>query len=169
MTSIEFAIVSVPLVGMFFAIAETGVMILAQHALDSAVQDASRRIMTGEVQAGGMSAAQFKADICSRISGLVNCTGGLYVDVRSYSSAAPAPTKPRIGAYGSGTFDPSGFGFNPGGPSCIVVVRAALEYPAYVGLFGDALKELSNGKRIMMSTASFRNEPYVVSGPAPAC
>lgn len=164
-TSIEFAIVAVPLIGIIFAIAETGLVLLAQHTLDAAVQDASRKIMTGESQNAGFTPAQFKTDVCSRITGLMDCTGGVYIDVRRYTSPAPPPLKPIT----NGVFDPSGFGYDPGGPNCIVVVTAAVEYRAYTQLLGQLPKELNNGKQVLISSASFRNEPFVNTSGRPSC
>ncbi|MBN9061042.1 MAG: hypothetical protein BGP06_01040 [Rhizobiales bacterium 65-9] len=164
-TSIEFAIVSVPVIGLVFAIAETGLSLFSQHALDNAVMDASRQIMTGEAQNGGFNANQFKTNLCSRITGLIDCANGVYIDVRSYSSPAPPPLKP----VKNGAFDPSDFGYSPGGPNCIIVVRAAVKYRGYTPLLGTPAPELSDGNRVLMSTTSFRNEPYVNSSGIPAC
>ncbi len=164
-TSIEFAIVSVPLIGIIFVIVETGLVLLSQHVLDTAVQDASRKIMTGEAQNSGFNAAQFKAEVCSRVKGFVDCGNGVYIDVRNYSSPAPAPVKP----IKNGVFDPSGFGYAAGGPNCIMVVTAAIEYPGFTQLLGQLPKELNNGKQVLVSSASFRNEPYVNNAGLPAC
>lgn len=164
-TSIEFAIVSVPVIGLVFAIAETGLSLFSQHALDNAVMDASRQIMTGQAQNAGFDAAKFKADLCARITGLIDCANGVYIDVRSYSSPAPPPLKP----VKNGMFDPSDFGYAPGGPNCIIVVRAAVKYRGYTPLLGTPAPELSDGNRVLMSTASFRNEPFVNSSGVPAC
>ncbi len=163
-TSIEFAMIAGPFIGITFAIIETSLILLSGQALDSAVQEATRRILTGQTQVGGISQTQFKNEICARMTTLVNCAGGLYIDARSYTAAAPAPQMPIV----SGNFDPSGFVFRPGGPSCLVVFRAALEYPVYVSLLGTGLQKLSNGKRVVLSTVSFRNEPYTMTTP-PGC
>jgi hypothetical protein len=48
--------------------------------------------------------------------------------------------------------------YNPGNPGDIVVVRLMYQWP-FAGLFAN----LSNGDRLMMATAAFKNEPYVTS------
>ena len=54
--------------------------------------------------------------------------------------------------------------FDPGGPEQVVIVRAfySLElaslFPTAMGL--DALANMANGDRMLVSTAAFRNEPY---------
>ena len=52
------------------------------------------------------------------------------------------------------------FGYQPGGPGDIVVVRLMYQWPVYVSLLGLNLSDLSGGKRLLMSTVAFRNEPY---------
>jgi hypothetical protein len=39
-------------------------------------------------------------------------------------------------------------------------VRLMYEWPIYVSLLGFSLSDLSGGKRLIMATAAFRNEPY---------
>ena len=94
---------------------------------------------------------------------LIDCAGLVFIDVRSYPDAAPAPTLP----INNGNFDPSNFIFKPGGPSCIVVARAALVYKVYTSLLGNGLSTLPDGSRVLMSTVSFRNEPYNIATPPP--
>lgn len=161
--AVEFAMVAVPFIGITFAIVEMSLLLFAGQALDTALQDTSRRVMTGQVQVANMTSAQFKTDLCSRMPSLIDCTHGLYVDVRSYPDAAPAPSLP----INSGNFDPTGFIFKPGGPSCIVVARAAIKYKVYTSLLGDGMSALTGGDRVLMSTVSFRNEPYNMPTPPP--
>lgn len=170
-TAIEFAIVAPAVIGIIITIAENGVFLLAQHVLDTAVQDASRKILTGETQNSGFSAAQFKTDVCSRVSSLMNCSNGVYLDVRNYqNNPAPYPTKP---IDSSNVFDPSGFTYDPGGPNCIIVVRAAIAYRGFTPLpIPGSIPpppELASGQHLLMSTASFRNEPYVNTSGRPSC
>ena len=52
------------------------------------------------------------------------------------------------------------FGYQPGGPGDIVVVRLMYQWPVYVSLLGFNLADMAGSKRLMMATAAFRNEPY---------
>jgi Flp pilus assembly protein TadG len=162
-TAVEFGLVSVPFLGITFAIVEMSILLFSGQALDTALQDTSRRIMTGQIQVAGLSQTQFKNEICTRMPSLINCAADVFVDVRSYPDAAPAPALP----VNSGNFDTSNFIFKPGGPSCIVVVRAALRYRVYTSLWGNGLANLNDGTRVLMSTVSFRNEPYNIGSPPP--
>lgn len=84
--AIEFGMIAVPFFMMIFAIIETAMMFFATQALETATQDSARLIMTGQAQIAGMSASQFKANVCTRLSGLLDCANGVDVDVKSYSS-----------------------------------------------------------------------------------
>ena len=60
---------------------------------------------------------------------------------------------------GGGNFDPS-MNYNPGGAGQVVVVRLFYQWPVYVSLVGFNLSNMSGGKRLLVATAAFRNEPY---------
>ena len=157
-TTIEFAMVAAPFLAMVFAIIETAVVFFAGQALETAGADSARLIMTGQAQTQGFDQAKFKQAVCSKIYGLFNCAGGLYVDVKNYSSFAAIPTGNPID--GSGNLQTGTFGYAPGGPGSIVVVRLMYQWPVYVSLLGLNLSDMSGSKRLLMSTVAFRNEPY---------
>src|SRR5262245_55345289 len=127
-SAIEFALVAIPFLMMMFAILETAVMFFAAQAMETATQDAARLIMTGQAQNNGMSASQFKTALCSKLSGLMNCAGGLDIRVKSFASfAAVALSNPvNNGVYS----DPSAY--EPGLSGNIVVVQAFYQWPLYV-------------------------------------
>jgi hypothetical protein len=50
--------------------------------------------------------------------------------------------------------------YNPGSPGQIVVVRAMYQWPVFLGPLGFNLSNLANGDRLLMATATFKNEPY---------
>jgi Flp pilus assembly protein TadG len=155
-TVVEFSIVIFPFLAIMFAIIEIGLVFFAGQVLETATADSARRIMTGEVQNSKMDVAAFKADVCARLQALFNCEA-VYIDVKKYNtfSAAeiPQPVK-------DNELDVDGFGYEPGVQGDIVVVRVAYEWPIVVRDFGFNLSTLANGKRLLMATASFRNEPY---------
>jgi hypothetical protein len=41
-----------------------------------------------------------------------------------------------------------------------VLVRVAVEYPVFATLLNPNQANLTNGKRLIMGTATFRNEPF---------
>ncbi len=157
-TLIEFAIVIMPFLALLFAILETALVFFAGQVLETAVTDASRLVMTGQAQKGGLTQANFKSEICNRLHALFDCTGGIKVDVR----VAPSFGGTNMGKPldGNGNVDTSGFTWQPGTQGSIVVVRVVYEWPTFVRHFGLDMADLPNGKRLLMATSAFRNEPY---------
>ena len=157
-TTVEFAMVAAPFLAMVFAIMETAIVFFAGQALETAAADSARLIMTGQAQTKGYDQAKFKEAVCGKIYGLFNCSGGLYVDVKSYSSFASVNTSKPIDS--NGNVQTGTFGYAPGGPGDIVVVRLMYQWPVYVSLLGLNLSDTSGSKRLLMATVAFRNEPY---------
>jgi Flp pilus assembly protein TadG len=155
--AVEFGLVAAPFLALVFAIMETAVVFFAGQALETAVADSSRLIMTGQAQTQGLSAGGFKNAVCAKIYGLFDCQNGVHVDVKTFTSfqsvTMPTPVD------GSGNFQ-NNFSYQPGGPGDIVVVRLFYQYPVYVSLLGFNLSNMSGGKRLLAATAAFRNEPY---------
>jgi Flp pilus assembly protein TadG len=160
-STVEFALIAAPFLALLFAIMETAVVFFAGQALETAASDSARLIMTGQAQTQGYSQTQFKNAVCGKIFGLFNCAGGLYVDVKTYTSFATINNSQPIDA--NGNLQTGAFGYQPGGPGDIVVVRLMYQWPVYVSLLGLNLSDLSGSKRLLMSTVAFRNEPYLGS------
>jgi Flp pilus assembly protein TadG len=156
--AIEFGLVAAPFLALMFAIIETAVIFFAGQALETAGADSARLIMTGQAQTQGFDQTKFKQAVCARIYGLFNCSGGLYVDVKKYTSFASINAGKPIDA--NGNLQTGSFGYQPGGPGDIVVVRLMYQWPVYVSLLGLNLSDMAGGKRLLLSTIAFRNEPY---------
>jgi Flp pilus assembly protein TadG len=156
--AVEFGLVAAPFLALVFAIMETALVFFAGQALETAGADSARLIMTGQAQLQGFDQAKFKQEVCARIYGLFNCTSGLYIDVKKYDSFASIDTSKPID--GSGNLKTGDFGYQPGGPGDIVVVRLMYQWPVYVSLLGLNLSDMAAGKRLLVSTLAFRNEPY---------
>ncbi len=154
--AVEFAMVAAPFLAMVFAIIETAIVFFAGQALETAAADSARLIMTGQAQSAGYDKNKFKQAVCAKIYGLFDCNAGLHVDVKSYPSFASVPTAKPIT---NGNLD-TNTGYAPGAPGDIVVVKLMYQWPVYVSLLGLNLSDLSGGKRLLMSTVAFRNEPY---------
>ena len=154
--AIEFAIVATPFLAVLFAIMETAMVFFAGQTLETAVADSSRLILTGQAQTQALNQASFKAAVCARIFGLLNCEDGMTVDVQKYTAFAAADlTRP---VDDEGNVKPGNY--NPGGPCEIVVVRLIYAYPVYLAIMGFDLADMSGNKRLLVATSVFRNEPY---------
>jgi Flp pilus assembly protein TadG len=155
--AIEFGLVAAPFLALVFAIMETAMVFFAGQALETATADSARLIMTGQAQNQGMSQSQFKTAVCAKVFGLFNCSAGVKVDVRTYSSFNSADMTKPIDANGNLQ---TSFQYQPGGPGDIVVVRLMYEWPVYVSLLGLNLADMAGNKRLIVATAAFRNEPF---------
>ena len=150
-TAVEFGLLGVPFFGLMFAIIETALAFFAGQTLETATADSSRLIMTGQAQMQNFDKAKFKEAVCARIHGLFKCDN-IKFQVATAASFATASFSPPIDAQGNVKPDT----FTPGGPSEIVVVQVMYEWPIYVA----RLSNMGSGKRLLMATAAFRNEPY---------
>ena len=155
--AVEFAMVAAPFLALMFAIMETALVFFASQTLETAVADSARLIMTGQAQSQSFSQAQFKTSVCAKISGLFDCAGGLQIDVKTYSSFGSVDNSAPLDANGNLK---TNFGYQPGGPGDIVVVRLMYQWPVYASLLGFNLGDMAGNKRLIMATAAFRNEPY---------
>jgi Flp pilus assembly protein TadG len=158
--AVEFGLIAAPFLALVFAIMETAIVFFAGQALETAVADSSRLILTGQAQSQSYDAGAFKNAVCAKIYGLFNCQSGVYVDVSTFSSFSSVTMPSPVDAQGN--FQ-NNFNYNPGGPGDIVVVRLFYQYPVYVSLLGFGLANVNGGKRLLAATAAFRNEPYATN------
>ena len=153
--AVEFGMVAAPFLLLVFAIMETAIVFFAGQALETAVSDSARLIMTGQAQSQGFSQGAFKTAVCQKVYGLFDCANGVYVDVKTYTSFNNLNMTPPVvnGQFQNNT------SYQPGGPGDIVVVRLFYQWPIYVSL----LQNMNGNKRLLVATSAFRNEPYASS------
>ena len=157
------ALVAVPFFLLLFGTIELALVFVLSTSLENATDLAARQVRTGAMQtAGGASASTFKTLVCSNLGWLQgDCASNLYVDVRTFSSfkSVTAP-QPITTTAGKTSFDPSKLSFVLGNAGDIVVVRTYYTWPLITPMVQQAIQSLSDGKMVLSSTASFRNEPY---------
>lgn len=158
--AIEFGLVALPFFFLTFGLAETAMLGLAQSSLNLAVSDTGRELRTGEAQLAGLTRSEFESRICSRINRFMrmSCIGTLFVDVKRFDSFVQVTGQQS--PIQNGDIDASSFGYNPGAPSDIVVVRAFYRWHVITPMFEAILGNVASGDRIIVSTMMFRNEPY---------
>lgn len=155
--------IAAPLFFLILAVVQVGYVFFANFALDGAVANGARLIRTGQAQMQGFDAAKFKDELCKGFVGPLSC-GKLMLDVRSYDNFASAAAGLTPPMNSDGKTNPN-VAFDPGSPEQVVIVRAfyPLElgslFPSAMGL--HALGNMANGDRMLVSTAAFRNEPYL--------
>jgi Flp pilus assembly protein TadG len=164
-TALEFALVAAPFLALLVALFETALVFFAGRVLDEVTEEASRYILTGQAQQSNMTQTQFKNYVCTSsntatlVSALFNCSN-LMVNVENYADFASAGT-----AAPTLTFNPNGtvsntWNYSPGTPGSIVVVQLMYQWPIVLGPLGFNLSNLTNGNRLLVSTAVFKSEPY---------
>jgi Flp pilus assembly protein TadG len=167
--AVEFALVIVPFFLLVTGLAEISMIGFAQSSLDFAVYETARRIRTGEDQLANRSYSDIQTDLCNQVNNflVLSCNGNLYLDVQRFASfvdAAAAQTNP----VQNNQFQTGTFGYNPGQPSDIVVVRAYYRWQVMTPLFQPIFQNISGGQRVLVSTMMFRSEPYTGAPPPPA-
>jgi Flp pilus assembly protein TadG len=144
---------------MIFGIIEFSTMSLVQTNLDSALAEAGRKIRTGTAQGSGMTKTQLQAEICTNLNKIMtlNCPGNLYLDVDRYTSFATVGNgTPTV----NGAIDQAQLGYTPGAGDDVILVRAYYQWEVVTPLFGAIFANLADGRRLIVSSMLFRNEPF---------
>jgi Flp pilus assembly protein TadG len=157
-SAVEFAIVAPMLISLVLAILQVALIVFATQALETIASQASRQILTLQAQNQSLTQSTFQTAVCSNIVALFNCNS-LMIDVQTYSSFSSAVTSaPALNFDANGNVTNS-WQFNPGNAGSIVVMRIMYQWPVFLGPLGLNLSNLSNGNRLLMATAAFKNEP----------
>jgi Flp pilus assembly protein TadG len=159
--AVEFALVATPFFALMFAIVETSLVFFAGQTLEAAATDSARLIMTGQAQAAGYNQDDFKTKVvCNYLKSAISmfdCASGVTVDVKSYANFAAINATPPVV---NGKLDTTNMAYTPGNAGEIVVLRLYYQWPVYVTLLGNDLSNLGGGKRLLVATSVFRNEPF---------
>ena len=163
--AVEFALVAGPFLFMIFAVLELALVFLLSTSLDTATERAARRIRTGEVQTAGEGTDAFKTAICGQMTWLASgCSTSLKIDVRTFEqfedSNLPTPFADCPPPSTAQCFDDTALLFEHGGPTDVVVVRTFYTWPLLTPFLNQALERLDGGVAVVMSTQTFRNEPF---------
>lgn len=163
--AVEFAILAIPFFALIFAILETALVFFAGQILDSAVQDASRKIRTGQAVETGWNVDNFRTEICDGLYGLFDCDE-VKVKVTVVNNFASAqlvsPIDPECEESGAPedcewviteTYD-------GGTGRSIVLVQAHYKWPVVIELPGMNHATQAGGKRLMSAARVFQNEPF---------
>jgi len=158
-TVVEFALVAAPFLALLIALFQTVLVFFASRVLDETTIQASRYIFTGQAQQSNMTQTQFADYVCKNTFALFVC-GNFMINVQSYNSfSAASTTAPTL------TFNAKGqvtnqWTYSPGDPGDIVVVQVMYQWPVVFAPLGFNLSNISNGNRLLVSTAVFKNEPF---------
>jgi len=149
---VEFALVSPVFFLLTFASIDFGMILLTQSSINFAIRDASRLIMTGQVQTGGGQSV-FTSRVCSDVGSLIPCSS-LQYNVQSGSTFSGFNAT--VVANSSGNMSTTGF--SPGGPGSDVLVQIGYPYTCIIPIACNYIS--NNGKFLLVSTVAFQNENY---------
>lgn len=158
-TAIEFGLLALPFFAIVGAILETSIVFLSSQILDSAVQDSSRLIRTGQSKA--FTIESFRANVCSRLYGLFGDCSGLFVkvnvvtDFKSATVVSPVDYTCKTNCGWATTES-----YATGGGSAIVLVQVYYKWPTVLNIGNLGLANLADGKRLLGSATVFQNEPF---------
>jgi Flp pilus assembly protein TadG len=155
---VEFALISIPFFMLLFGVLEAGLVFFGNTMLEKATEDAARLVRTGQAQSTNMTATQFHDYICTQIAPVLSCGSNLQVDVETFGDFGGVSVPNPID--GSGNLNPSLNNYNVGTSGAIVLVRTFYTWDIITPLLRPFFANLSNGRRLMTATATFRNEPF---------
>jgi len=162
-TAIEFGLLAVPFFAIVGAILETAMVFLAGEVLDSAVNDANRKILTGQAQSAGYDLTAFRSDVCAHTWGLFDCAN-IHFRVTTVNDFATASVVPPVASDCEAPCDWDAVQlFDPGQGSSVVLVQAYYKWPTILDFGGFNLATLPDGSRLLATVRVFRNEPFTAS------
>lgn len=174
-TAVEFALVSVPFIGLLFAIFETALVFFANQGLEAATAEAARQLMTGQVQYDPTitSYTTFRNKVfCNPPSPRVRILPS-FIDCNKLVIDISKPTN-----FGTANlnmdFLTGTSTFCTGLPGEIMVLRVVYPMPVYLSVLtmnglavGQTIvnrngQQMYDGswKHMLMGTSAFRNEPF---------
>ncbi|HWA20128.1 MAG TPA: TadE/TadG family type IV pilus assembly protein [Devosia sp.] len=161
-TAIEFGVLAIPFFVMVYAIMETAMLFFASQVLDSAVEDASRRVRTGQAQAASWNLTNFRTELCGYTFNLFGDCSGIQIKVAVIANFAAAATAPAVQTCTSSTctWDPDFQSYNGGTRRDVVQVQAFYRWPLQVILPYFNLRNQPDNYRLISAMRVFRNEPF---------
>lgn len=156
-TAVEFGLLGLPFFAMIAVILETSLVLLASNIFDSALQDTTRQIRTGQAKTASHTIADFRAGMCDRLVGLFDCDA-IVIVVREVSSFSAAniidPVDQNTGNWLVTET------YSSGDRQTIMVAEAYYKWETFVNIMGFNLATLSDDKFVMGAARVFRNEPF---------
>lgn len=158
-TAIEFGMVGLPFFMFLFGTFGIGLYYFTTFSLENAVEQASRLIRVGLVQQNGMTAGEFKQEVCKHLPPFIDCDGKMRVSVQSYSDFGYIVTPPCTDSDGN-LIPPESSVYNAGSSSQVVLVTVCYEWDLAAALPFLKLGSMPDGAALIQASATFRTEPY---------
>lgn len=171
--AIEFAILAIPYFMVVFAIIETFLALVGEQLVVNATDTMARKLRTGQITST-ISREEFRKQFCAEVSILITCSADeiktpqkLYVDLRRFNAFADIPKTIPLTPNGEYfDLDVSTFGFSPGGPKSINMLRVYYRWQVTADLVRPFLTKIrpKDGSMpshfLIVATDAYQNEPY---------
>lgn len=175
MAAVEFAIIGAPLLLTIVAIFQGALFVYNSSRLDSATQAAARKILTGKVQNGGMTAAQFQTNLlCPLLPAAMPC-GNVIVNLQAFSGASyPGGYDNFVNSAQTAITMPplnnTQTSFCPGDSGQYVYLQVIYAMPLLGTVWPLATTTTFQGNTVALvsAAAAFKDEPYQSSYTAPS-
>lgn len=162
-TAIEFAVVFPPFLMMMCGIMGLGLYYLSETMLDQAVTLSARQIRTGQSNTNALTVGQLKQDICSKSSGLIDCSK-LSINLANASNwnINAAACVDNAGAVVASNFaDTDRVSAGAGGRDAVVMIVACYPWKLLVSIPYLKLGTVNGGSAVLIrSVSAFKSEPY---------
>ncbi len=167
--AIEFAMVAPVFFVLLMGIFEAAIMFFSQAALQNAMVDMGRYIRTGQINchttSGGncvkMTQAQFRTEMCAKITPLIACNANLLIDVQAYSSYGGTNFNTPLNA--DKTLNSSLNNYITGNACDVVLARTFYTWPVVTPVLSWFLVNMAGNKHLLTAATAFRNEPYTTT------
>lgn len=168
--TIEFALLFPLFAGLMFSICEAALFHYSTTVIEETVSKASRKIRTGQAMiaqdptasdACSSEKACFFEEVCDTLSKFGSCQENLSIDVTKFDSwsALNSDLSNPVCA-NSDEYDVESMPFVRGDQLEIIRVRVCFTLKTINPGLGMSLAKTEDGKRALISTYVFRNEPY---------
>ncbi len=155
--SIEFALLVIPFLVIFFALVEIGVSFAARQVLANATEEVARDLQTGEMRPADATSAAVRAALCQKIQFMVSAgCPGLSVSLASYANFSAVPT--------TGILDATGHlastSVSAGGTSAINQLNVLYRWPVITDVLSLAKSGYTSAELPLFATLTWQNEPF---------
>jgi Flp pilus assembly protein TadG len=154
-SALEFAMIAPVLFTLFLGMFDSAFMMMRDHILSAAADDASRIMRTGQYLNASDPEQAFRDAVCARTINLMPCED-IYYDVRTFDNfQSVSMDAAQLGPNG----EPTNFDFEPGGPTSVMAVRL-LYNNEFATPFLNEVFGVPNTGLPLTATVIVRGEPW---------
>ncbi|WP_371396128.1 TadE/TadG family type IV pilus assembly protein [Fretibacter rubidus] len=169
-TAVEFAILIIPFCMLLFSVLELGIVFFLGASLNYALSETARDVRTGVFQKSCGTPANFKTEVCNKMSGGSKCTTRMRIDVKTSGSGRfepdmladlPVEKKPGDPGYDADVEPPiAADDYDVTAGRAPVIVRAQYHYKLTLPSALTRLNTTTGNVRVIEAITAFRNEPF---------